>query len=322
MTLNNKIFSTKKRNLESIALFFALFIASLFQVFGHSVDYSTYLDFLKGVSIQNPPIEPFAFFLRDLSRGHHLVFFGAFAFVGITTKLIAISSLSKYYYLSLIAYLSSYFFLHDYTQIRAGVASGFFLISLNDLNTRNFKPYMIKTFIAISFHISAIVMLPLYIVCRFRLSLFKILPVLGFLIAILNIDLQNFVLKILSVNNFFFELYTQKKGHSGVINVFNLISISYLLLFYLLTIIVLRLDKTDFLLYKIFSVSLFIFFGLSVLQMPVITFRIYEYLNIVLIILLANLPAYFKQRNLIMIAVVIYFVLFLYHLIFNVHIIS
>lgn len=321
----NHIESTFKVNASKVVLsvvFLILFTITLFQIFGASVDYKTYLDFIAGVSIANPPKEPFAFILRELTAGNSLLFFAVFACIGIATKLWAISGLSKYIYLSLFAYFFSYFFLHDYTQIRVGVSSGIFLLSIKDIRDRNLGSFLFKSTLAIAFHFSALIMLPLYFIVGLKKSIFRILPILGIIIVFINVNLQFIILKLLSLNQFINDLYMSKRGHTESIKILNLISISYFLLFYCISLIEHKLDKTDLVLFKILSISLFIFFGFSVLEMPVITYRIYEFLNIVLIVLLANIVSYFKQKLLLTIGICIYFVLHLLHLLFNVNIIA
>jgi hypothetical protein len=58
--------------------------------------------------------------------GNIHTFFLIFATLGVSIKFLAIKRLSKLPLLSLIAYLSLYFILHEMTQIRAGVAAGLF----------------------------------------------------------------------------------------------------------------------------------------------------------------------------------------------------
>ncbi|MFN3712003.1 MAG: EpsG family protein, partial [Alishewanella aestuarii] len=78
---------------------------------------------------------------RSLFEGNERTFFLIFAILGVSLKIIAISRLSLDPILSLWIYICSYFLLHDMTQIRAGVASGIFLLSIQDMHNKNFKSF-------------------------------------------------------------------------------------------------------------------------------------------------------------------------------------
>src|SRR5882762_4641909 len=145
------------RSLILYLSFIILCLISVFQLFGFSADRSAYEDFISNVKIHNPPAEFSSSLLKALSKGNPYIFFGILAVLGISTKLTAFNSLSKYLYITLVVYFLSYFLLHDYTQIRVAVASGIFLLSIPDLRDRNFKTYFFKSFLAIFLHYSAII---------------------------------------------------------------------------------------------------------------------------------------------------------------------
>ncbi len=86
----------------------------------------------------------------------------AYAILGITTKYLAIRKLSDQVWLCVITYFSYYFLLHEFTQIRAGVASGLVLISVYYAYERNLKVFLGLIALASIFHFSALVALPIY----------------------------------------------------------------------------------------------------------------------------------------------------------------
>jgi hypothetical protein len=298
-----------------------LFFISVLHLFGPSADSQAYADFLHGNEINNPPAEIGADLIKKVARGNEFIFFGIFAMLGISFKLIGILRYSKFVGLSVILYFLTYYFLHDYTQIRAGVASGIFLLSIGNLVERKTFSYFFKAMMAIVFHYSALIMLPIYFVIKYvNSAAFKYLPAIGIALVVLKIDLSKILLSILSYNEFIYNLFLMKRGYGEDIAVFNLISLSFVFVFYFISIIELKLDRVDHTLYKILSISLFVFFSFSSLKMPVITFRMYEFLNIVIVILMANIIAYINEKNLAVLGLLLYFSLHIYHLLFNVRI--
>lgn len=120
------------------------------------------------------------------------VFWGfmIYLLLGISIKLVAIKKLTNLYILSLAFYISSYWIYHELIQIRAGVAAGFFLLAIIPLYERNFKYFLIYSSLAISFHYSAILILPLWFIngqLTHRVFYTLLIPVC-FLLYVLHID--------------------------------------------------------------------------------------------------------------------------------------
>lgn len=85
-----------------------------------------------------------------------------FALLGVTLKVYAINKISEHFWLSFITYFSYFFFFHEFTQIRAGVASGLILLSLYWVFHRNLSMFLFLIGVAALFHFSALVALPIY----------------------------------------------------------------------------------------------------------------------------------------------------------------
>jgi hypothetical protein len=301
-----------------------LFLLATFQLLGQSADYSEYLIFLQRgpIPVGNFPNEPSARILRLLVNGNAYLFFAIYAAIGISGKLYAIYDLSKYVYLSFLAYLGMYFLLHDYTQIRVGAAGALFLWSMKDLADGNWKKYALKTALAVMLHYSALIMIPVFLCSRYVRNIwFVVMPFLGLVLVICHVDLLKWLLALLSYSEALLTLFNLKKGHPGTVEILNLISISHLLFFCVISLAVSRLDALDLELYKVFSISLFLFFTLSLLKMPVVAFRISEFLNVTLVLLLPNAVSYFKDKQAISMALIGYFMLYAYHLVINVKVI-
>lgn len=121
------------------------------------------------------------------------VFWGfmIYLLVGISIKLVAIKKLSNLCVLSLAFYISSYWIYHELIQIRAGVAAGFFLLAIIPLYERNLKYFLIYSVLAISFHYSAILILPLWFIngqLKHRVFYTLLIPIC-FLLYVLHIDI-------------------------------------------------------------------------------------------------------------------------------------
>ena len=300
-------------------------------VFGASIDSATYKEMIDGRGDVKNGTEEIAFQLlvwvnHYVFGSNYDTFFLMFAALGVSFKLTAIFKYSRIPLLSLALYISSYFLLHEYVQIRAGVATGMFLLAMPDLAKGNFSRYLIKALLAISFHWSSIIMLPLYfLIRRINANVFYFLPFVGMILFAEGINIGSSLNEFVNYAEFMSNYYALHAGPEQDINAFNLITISYIVLYFLmLTLFWFRknleneLDSSTF---KIFSLSLFLFFLLSSLKLPVIAFRLSEFLNVVLILLVPSLVSQFKQKLSLSIIFIIYFMFYGWHLIFNVEII-
>ena len=142
-----------------------LIVLSIFLDKTELPDYEQYVVYFR-IAGDKLSLEPTLVFLSYLIRifFNNEVFWGFVLYLlfGVTVKLVAIKRLSNLCFLSLSFYISSYWIYHEMIQIRAGVASAFFLMSLKPLYERKLKYFLIYALIAISFHYSAILILPLW----------------------------------------------------------------------------------------------------------------------------------------------------------------
>ena len=96
------------------------------------------------------------FFYPDVQL---LLFF--FACFGVIIKFWAIRKITPLFFLPLVIYFSNFFLLHEVTQIRAGIVSGLFLLSLPQMaEGKKILPFCLIAFGAL-FHFSALSLLPL-----------------------------------------------------------------------------------------------------------------------------------------------------------------
>ena len=87
--------------------------------------------------------------------------FMIYAIAGISLKLCAIKRMSAFYMLPLVIYLGNYYIYHDLTQIRGGIASGIFLLTIPMLaDGKKWKCaglYLLST----CFHMSSLLFFPM-----------------------------------------------------------------------------------------------------------------------------------------------------------------
>lgn len=270
--------------------------------------------------------EPFFYLIVDVSKFlfNNVVrgVFILYAFLGVSLKLYAIKKNASFPLLSLIVYFCLYFVLHEMTQIRVGVAAAIFLLAIPDIVNRNWKSYLIKTALATSFHYVAIIMLFIYLInSKNNKQLFYLfLPLIGILLAITNfgkyflMSMISFLPEFLSYKiNIYLTLH--EMGMHTEINVFNLYYSSLLIIYYFSIININKFKKEiDVLQIKILGWMLFSFYFFSFL--PVLAFRISEFLAIVLIFILPDLISIVRQKLFTSFIVFLYSISMLFNYIF------
>lgn len=87
--------------------------------------------------------------------GSATTFYLFLGIVGLWIKLTALRRLSHESSVVVLAYMCSYFFLHDFTQVRAGVAIGIWMHALSDLEHSR-RRYLVLTTIASLIHLQAV----------------------------------------------------------------------------------------------------------------------------------------------------------------------
>lgn len=282
---------------------------------GIDLDYYNYEYSFKYGSSFNIRFEP-AFFLIQSSikfiSDNPKYFFLAYAFLGVGIKFFSIKNLSKLWYLSILVYLSHYFILHEITQIRAGVASAISLYSIIYIYERNFKKFLLLSIIALSFHYSAIVFFPLYLLNPKAFNKVKYLLIIftAFILGFIGVRFGYFVgfIPIPEIQNLF-SMYAKDvvlgaQGQLNLVSIPNLIKtcVIFLMIYNLDSIS--RANKYAYLLIKIYILSLisFIFFS----DIPGIGFRISEFFGLVEILIIPFFVYFFRFKLLGILTVIFY----------------
>ncbi len=234
--------------------------------------------------------------------------------VGLTSIILKVVSIKRFAinpYLVILFYFSHYFILQEMTEIRIGIASAIFLMSLVYYLKGNHIVFFALILLATSFHYSAIIFLLIFLfnTVDFNRFIYSTILVLSVLFAFIKLPLINvlgyFDLTLVSRKlNHYSDLVEQ--GVAENINVFNVINICNILCcLYLMFCIpkpLLILDKRLILFLKCNILSIFLLSLLS--GVPSIAFRLSELFGIVSMFLFSYLVKYlpaFKYNILLLI---------------------
>ncbi len=167
-----------------------------------SPDYYAYVSYLK---VDDIFLEPTFRLLKNVTNiifgGDAYYLFLFYSVIGITIKLYSIPRLTYLIFISLFLYICSYWIYHDLIQIRAGVASGILLYSIPYLVNRDTSKYFLCVFVALLFHYSSIVFLPLWFIKSKSTSKYMYMGLIPFsmLLYLINMDILN-ILKLIPID--------------------------------------------------------------------------------------------------------------------------
>lgn len=284
-------------------------------------DYPTYLSEMS--EIQSIP-EPTFLLLRYIIIISSLpltAIFLIYALLGVSIKFYAIKKYSNIELFALIIYFSNILLLHDITQIRAGVASGLFLLSIGNLLNKKKFQFVVIILLASLFHFSSLCTLPLIFISnsditkKQRSIVWFTLPIIGIIFHLFHFDVFNYIpfenirLKM--------EMYKglEQVGTEGYdkVNLFNLYFIFKACIYYYLLYNYRYFKRyADFnILFKIFGISLFLFHSLSSIT-PILGYRIYDFYGTVEIFLFPILFVKLKTKKQIEFSLIMYYLLLLF----------
>lgn len=156
--------SEKFKKGESVIFYFLcllLFIIAGFRTKGIDRDYFSYVYWFEK-SRDNVELS-FNIISETIKKigGDSYYLFIFYALMGITTKFFAIKKMSAFPLLSILVYIGYLYPLQELTQIRAGVASGFILLSIYQKNNKKILYSILFMACAIFFHYSSFVVIPI-----------------------------------------------------------------------------------------------------------------------------------------------------------------
>lgn len=228
-----------------------------------------------------------------------LVFF--YAILGVGVKMIGLKRLSPFLFSSIIIYFSHYFLLHEMTQIRAGVASGFILIALYYLIKKEYAYYYAFAICAVCFHFSASLCLlfPLLRNSKKSLVVYAFLIPIGYVLYFFSTYLDiNIPIPFIGDKIKLYKEATESGFlEDSKINVFNVVFVLKVVIWYICYAFSSKISGytcSVYLLLKIYALSLFSFLFLS--NIPVFAFRVQELLGVVDIIIIPWVIYLFNER--------------------------
>lgn len=280
---------------SAFCLFLFLVALAGFRLLGPDADFHHYENlFYYGESPQGETKELSFILLRYLVNDTLGLAFSWFVFLyallGVSVKFYLMARLSSLFWVSLFVYLMVYFPLHEYTQIRAGIASGIMLLSLKDVTNGRFLRFLGKVTLAVFFHWSALAALPLYLL-RGKSINFLIFLLFALL---LFIPLGSVLLNLVeALFNFYDPIARYYLAHSGHVEKFPIINFVFLLNMALLWIglwfvfvgkLSARIDNLPTLYVAVHAVSMISYVFFAVMERPVLSFRLSEFYSTVMIL--------------------------------------
>lgn len=325
MIINRKKY--KYRYLFFHVLLFISFLVAI-RIFGTGADYFAYK---KIFSSSDRFIEPFFYLLKNVNLYffHGDVFYIYFfsCFIALLLKYKFFLNYARNLSLTLLFYFSTFFFLHEYTQIRAAIAIGIFFVSIEDIIYHRPKHFLFKTILACMFHFSSIIMIIIYLYCnclkkkkKFYIMLPWTLFAIDIILLMLNIkiDFRELLDIIFAVNmrknNMLIDYMYRHLGHfdSGL-TIFNKVYISLLcilsFIYYCYNGFIDREYFNEFCIFKILTFSAVSFYFLINFPFPVVVSRVSEYTFPLISVLLPNTITRIKEKYLFILFIFIYSIL-------------
>lgn len=277
-----------------------------------STDYGTYLRFFNDIQsskisvwseISAEPfyrLIPYAFGVLGLPAISSFLFF---AILGVSLKGIAILKGSRYWFGTLLIYFTYFYFLHEFTQIRIGVAAGIWLLSVPLIKRRKFWSFFLCIMLAVCFHYSAVFYLLTYWISDTKINQRKWFIILGlsFIFAFSKVNFLDLLLNVpigLVAGKADFYLGGMSTGlFSSNINLFNAVVLIDLFILSIMSICTttLELNQKFFNFYlKCYFASLICFFLLA--GIPPFAFRIRELFQVVHIFLIPGIVYMLKEK--------------------------
>ncbi|WP_421274764.1 EpsG family protein [Aeromonas veronii] len=237
-------------------------------------------------------------------------FFFIYALLGVGVKIYAINEiLPNRVFFPFLVYCFIFYLVHEFTQIRGGVAIGLFLLSLKYVYHNNPQKFFFINAIAIMFHYSALIALPVYFMSgkKINVKFYSLLPFLGILFAIflhfLDLADKASLIKYFSDHlpsqiGFKLSLYASllTENTQSEINLFNFFYLSIICFYYFSLWNLNKISKHSefiFISLKLTGVMIFCFYFFSFF--PVMAYRLSEFYGISLVILLPSLAFAFRQ---------------------------
>ncbi len=190
-----------------------------------------------------------------------------FALLGVSTKLFAIRKYSYFFFLSILLYVSNLFMMMEMTTIRAGVAAGIFLLSIDDLEEKRNKSFLIKFLLCLLFHTSSVVFIIPYLLNlrKIHIRYYYIAIFVSFISAMAKVNILTLLLldRIFPRIEIYFKMMEWQKNEGT--NIFSFRSLFAIFIILFCSFFYKRLKDIKYfsILFKIHIISVCLFFLLS-----------------------------------------------------------
>lgn len=240
-------------------------------------------------------------FVKNVLHGSIKTLMFIYAFLSIYIKWKAIEEYSSYPALSFTVFISDLMLLHECTQIRAGVAVSLFLLSMKSLYNRDLKKYCLWTVIASLFHISSLLMLPIYFINKNKINRKLWIGMLfcGYFLVVFHFNPMLIAAKFIKgyIGNKLIEYTSENNSGNFTANVFSLYTLSKLFILLILiwkVDLVLKSNKYAVIFIKIQCISIFSLCFFS--QNLAAALRISEFYTVIDILLFPLIVSTIKEK--------------------------
>lgn len=257
----------QKKNSTKFILFIICVYSILFVGFrdGEKVwDYSVYQDMYDNNDILvEPTFLAIRYFCKEILNSNIILLMFIYALLAISTKFIAIYKYSTSIFLSLLIWFGNLFFIQDFTQIRAAVSISIFLLSIDSLYKHK-KEFFLYCFIALLFHTSSLLMIPLWFLSSKTIKVKKWIFFVGITygLALFKIDLIS-LFSMIPIDRVQERFISYRMARVSPANVFSILQIGKIILWGIL------LFKSSVLEHKNkYAILLIKILGISIISLP------------------------------------------------------
>lgn len=220
------------------------------------------------------------------------VLFLIYAMMGVMLKMYALQRLAPFMSLSVALYISNFYILHEFTQIRVAVSAGLLLLMIPSLAERHYARSLGLMALAMVFHYSSILLLPLLLLSNKQMNVNQRLTWAGVILAGYAVHFAGINLTSLPIPYFSDKLEAyQTVRESGMLDEINVFNMVYLVKIAIYFYLLLMYDTMKpycphlAIMLKLMGISLASFTAFSFL--PVFAFRASELYGVVEILLFA-----------------------------------
>lgn len=212
------------RKAGAAALFLAwaiLSYAAAFRSFGDGRDYLEYLAFYERIpvylsaSVQRfePGFTLSAWFFQYVLHTSYGLFALSIVSISLGIKFFLFWKYLRHPVLASIYYCITFYPIHEYTQIRTAIALSFGYLSLHLAHERKFVPCAAFYILSVSFHTSAIFLLPVYFAAPYARRWFVVIVAVAITVFALGLSdsIRGIALNLFSGANPLLEAYAQNR---------------------------------------------------------------------------------------------------------------